>query len=41
MKLNPYLCFNGSCADAIALYEKAFNVKADVSFSGECPIRAD
>jgi len=27
--LIPHLHFGGSCADAIALYEKAFNTKAD------------
>ena len=30
MKVNSYLYFNGNCADAIAFYEKAFNVKAEV-----------
>jgi len=29
MKISPYLFFNGNCADAIALYEKAFRVKAE------------
>ena len=28
MKVNPYLSFNGNCVEAVALYEKAFNVKA-------------
>jgi len=27
--LIPHLHFNGNCADAIVLYEKAFNTKAD------------
>jgi len=27
MKIDPYLHFSGNCADAIALYEKAFNTK--------------
>jgi len=27
---NPYLYFNGDCIKAITLYEKAFNVKAEV-----------
>ena len=31
MKINPYLSFNGNCAEAVALYEKAFNVKAEVA----------
>ncbi|MCL2375296.1 MAG: VOC family protein [Firmicutes bacterium] len=30
MKLNPYLSFSGDCAKAVALYEKAFGVKADI-----------
>jgi len=29
MKASPYLVFNGNCAEAIALYEKAFKTKAD------------
>lgn len=28
MYVSPYLYFNGNCAEAIALYEKAFNVQA-------------
>jgi len=35
MKINPYLCFNGNCAEAVALYEKAFNVKAVVEIADE------
>jgi PhnB protein len=30
MKISPYLQFNGNCAEAIALYEKAFGVKAEI-----------
>ncbi|MDR0517396.1 MAG: glyoxalase/bleomycin resistance/extradiol dioxygenase family protein [Fibromonadaceae bacterium] len=30
MKVSPYLQFNGNCSKAIAFYEKAFGVKADV-----------
>ncbi|MCL2828853.1 MAG: VOC family protein [Oscillospiraceae bacterium] len=30
MKISPYLWFNGNCAEAVALYEKAFHVKAEV-----------
>jgi PhnB protein len=30
--LIPHLHFNGTCAEAIALYEKAFNTKTDVFF---------
>jgi len=29
MKVSPYLTFNGNCAEAIVLYEKAFGVKAE------------
>jgi len=35
MKVNPYLYFNGNCAEAIALYEKAFNVKAEIMPNAE------
>lgn len=28
MKISPYLMFSGNCIEAIALYEKAFSVKA-------------
>lgn len=28
MNVMPYLAFNGNCAEALALYEKAFGVKA-------------
>ena len=35
MQVNPYLSFNDNCAEAIALYEKAFNVKAIVEISDE------
>jgi PhnB protein len=31
MKINPYLYFNGEATDAIALYERAFGVKAIVA----------
>lgn len=30
MRISPYVSFNGNCADAVAFYEKAFNVKADI-----------
>ncbi|MCL1983832.1 MAG: VOC family protein [Methanomassiliicoccaceae archaeon] len=30
MKISPYLQFNGNCVEAIAFYEKAFGVKAEV-----------
>jgi len=29
MKVSPYLIFNGNCVEAIKLYEKAFNTKAN------------
>jgi len=35
MKVNPYLCFNGNCAEAVALYEKAFKVKAVMELNEE------
>lgn len=47
MKITPYLNFNGNCADAIELYEKAFGVKAqvmrykDAPSSEEYPISAE
>ena len=31
MKVSPYLAFNGNCAEALALYEKAFGVKAETT----------
>ena len=30
MKISPYISFGGNCAQAIALYEKAFGVKVDI-----------
>jgi len=33
MKVNPYLSFNGNCAEAVVLYEKAFNVKAKIEMN--------
>ena len=30
MKVHPYLSFSGNCAEAVALYEKAFQVQAVV-----------
>gem|GEM_PF-359571 len=30
MKFTPYLQFNGNCAEAIAFYENAFGIKAEV-----------
>ena len=37
MKVSPYLHFNGNCAEAIALYEKAFGAKAEIVRYGETP----
>lgn len=37
MKIHPYLNFNGNCAEAIELYEKAFNVKAQVMRYSDVP----
>ena len=30
MKVNPYVSFSGNCAEALAFYEKAFNVTAEI-----------
>jgi len=35
MKVSPYLFFNGNCTEAIAFYEKAFNVKAEIMLNEE------
>jgi PhnB protein len=37
MKITPYLSFNGNAAEAIALYEKAFGVKAQVMKYSDAP----
>lgn len=37
MKITPYLTFNGNCAQAIDLYEKAFDVKAKVMKYSDAP----
>ena len=37
MKISPCVMFNGNCAQALAFYEKAFNVKADVMRYGDAP----
>jgi len=37
MRICPYMSFNGNCAEAIAFYEKAFNVKADISRYKDAP----
>jgi PhnB protein len=37
MKLSPYISFNGNCADAVAFYEKAFGVKAEIMRYKDAP----
>jgi PhnB protein len=37
MKISPYISFNGNCADAVAFYEKAFNVKAEIMRYKDAP----
>ena len=37
MKISPYVSFNGNCAEAIAFYEKAFNVKAEIMRYKDAP----
>jgi len=37
MKIAPYLHFNGDCAQAIALYEKAFGANAEVMRYSDAP----
>jgi len=37
MKIAPYLQFNGNCAQALALYEKAFGAKAEVMRYSDAP----
>ena len=37
MKICPYVAFNGNCREAVAYYEKAFNVKAEVSRYKDAP----
>lgn len=41
MKITPYLSFNGVCAQAIELYEKAFGVKAQVMRYSDAPPSAE
>ena len=35
MGISPYLQFNGNCAEAIAFYESAFGIKAEVYKKGD------
>jgi len=37
MKISPYVSFGGNCAEAIAFYEKAFNVKAEITRYKDAP----
>lgn len=37
MRISPYLSFNGNCAEAVAFYEKAFNVKAEIMRYKDAP----
>ena len=37
MRICPYVSFNGNCAEAVAFYEKAFNVTADISRYKDAP----
>jgi len=37
MKISPYISFNGNCADAVAFYEKVFNVKAEIMRYKDAP----
>jgi len=41
MRICPYLSFNGNCAEAVAFYEKAFNVKAEISRYKDAPPEND
>ena len=37
MKISPYISFSGNCEEAIKFYEKAFNVKAEISRYKDAP----
>lgn len=37
MRICPYVSFNGNCAEAVAFYEKAFNVKAEMMRYKDAP----
>ena len=41
MKVSPYLCFNGNCAEAIDFYEKVFGVKAEIVRYKDAPPSED
>ena len=40
MRVCPYVAFNGNCAEAVAHYENAFNVKAEVLRYKDAPPEA-
>lgn len=37
MRISPYISFNGNCTEAVAFYEKVFNVKAQVQRYKDAP----
>ncbi|MDR0325442.1 MAG: VOC family protein [Oscillospiraceae bacterium] len=37
MRICPYVAFNGNCAEAVAFYEKAFKVKAEIMRYKDAP----
>jgi len=37
MRICPYVSFSGNCEEAVAFYEKAFNVKADIMRYKDAP----
>lgn len=37
MKISPYISFNGTCTEAVAFYEKAFNVQAIIVRYSDAP----
>ena len=37
MRICPYVSFNGNCEEAVAFYEKAFNVKAEIMRYKDAP----
>ena len=41
MRICPYVSFNGNCAEAVAFYEKALNVKAEIMRYKDAPPEND
>lgn len=37
MRIIPYISFNGNCSEAVAFYEKVFNVKAQIRLYKDAP----